>query len=32
MREIAWADSLAAAKQDAVDRGLLLLTYVYAPG
>jgi len=32
MKEIAWADSLAAAKRDAVDRGSLLLTYVYAPG
>ncbi len=32
MREIAWAETLAAAKARVADDGLLLLTYLFAPG
>lgn len=32
MGEIAWAETLAAAKQTAAEQGRLLLTYVFAPG
>ena len=32
MREIAWAETLAAARTHAADDGLLLLTYLFAPG
>ena len=32
MGEIAWADTLAAAKAQAADEGRLLLTYIFAPG
>ena len=32
MEEIAWAETLAAAKTRAVDEGRLLLTYLFAPG
>jgi hypothetical protein len=31
MGEIAWAESLAAARQRASDEGKLLLTYIFAP-
>ena len=32
MGEIAWAETLAAAKERAADDGQLLLTYIFAPG
>ncbi len=32
MSEIAWAESLAAAKEKAAADGSLLLTYIYSPG
>jgi hypothetical protein len=32
MGEIAWAESLAAARVRAADEGRLLLTYIFAPG
>jgi len=32
MGEIAWAETLAAAKTRAADEGRLLLTYLFAPG
>jgi len=32
MGEIAWAETLAGAKTRATDDGLLLLTYLFAPG
>ena len=32
MGEIAWAETLAAAKTRASDEGRLLLTYLFAPG
>jgi len=32
MGEIAWAESLAAARSRAADEGRLLLTYIFAPG
>ncbi len=32
MGEIAWAETLAAAKARAADDGRLLLTYIFAPG
>jgi hypothetical protein len=31
MGEIAWAESLAAAKQQAMNQNKLLLTYIFAP-
>ena len=32
MEEIAWAETLAAAKERAANDGRLLLTYIFAPG
>ena len=32
MGQIAWTEALAAAKTRAADDGLLLLTYLFAPG
>jgi hypothetical protein len=32
MGQIAWAETLAAAKRRAADEGRLLLTYIYSPG
>ncbi len=32
MGQIAWAESLATARQRATDEGRLLLTYLFAPG
>ena len=32
MAQIAWNESLAAAKQRVAEEGRLLLTYIFAPG
>ena len=32
MEPIAWAESLAAARERAANEGKLLLTYLFAPG
>ncbi len=32
MGQIAWAETLAAARTRAAEDGLLLLTYLFAPG
>jgi hypothetical protein len=32
MKEIAWDETLAAAKERAANEGKLLLTYIFAPG
>ena len=32
MKEIAWVETLAAAKQRSADERKLLLTYIFSPG
>ena len=32
MAKIAWADTLAAARERTSSEGLLLMTYIYSPG